>query len=655
MRILFIISSKGFYGAENVVSNLAGVMKKNGGEPYLICLKSASRNDPEIHAKALSQGIESRVIVCKRKLDIKAILEIRSFIKKKKIDLLHTHNYKSDVHGFIAARLAGVPVMATLHGWTSENGKVRVYEMIDRFFQRRMDALVAVSPEIFSGARGLGISPDKITLIHNAVDTVLFDPVRGNRSLREKIGLLDCFVAGTAGRLAREKGQIYLLKAFKEVCRSVGNVRLLIAGDGDQRESLMALTSLLGIKDKVIFSGEQRDMPSVYKCMDVFILPSLTEGVPMALLEAMSMGLPVIASRVGGIPDIIDRGGGLLVEPGDVKGLTGAILTVMKRRVMRSRMAAKGRERVINEYSLDNFYARYRGAYDKAIGRARVKNVLSVDVEDYFQVENFKKVVGFSDWPKYEARVVNNTGKILGILANAGVRATFFVLGWTAERFPALVKLIRSSGHEVASHGYAHDPIFNQTRRSFRSDLVRSKKILEDIIGEPVLGYRAPTFSLTERSRWALEILKEEGFKYDSSVLPVSHKTRGIPGAQRFPYAVPGGSAPLWEFPVSTFRMFNRNLSFAGGGYFRLYPYRFVKHLIGEMNRENHPAVVYVHPWELDPSQPRIKADRMSSFKHYVNLSRTEDKLTRLLEDFDFGPIKEVFKEQLEITGGVAI
>ncbi len=276
----------------------------------------------------------------------------------------------------------------------------------------------------------------------------------------------------------------------------------------------------------------------------------------------------------------------------------------------------------------------------------RQRNVLTIDVEDYFQVENFKKVINFSDWGKYENRVVKNTEQILKILEDAGVKATFFVLGWTAEKFPDLVRCVHKEGHEVASHGYAHCPIFTQTPELFRQDLVKSKKILEEIIKEPILGYRAPTFSLTERSLWALDILIEEGFRYDSSVLPARHKDRGLPGAERYPHKI-GDNGLLWEIPISTVKVFNRNLSFSGGGYFRLYPYGVIRYYIRKINRENQPVVVYLHPWEIDPDQPRIKAPGMSRFKHYVNLSRMETKLKKLLNDFAFGSVNEIFRDEL--------
>jgi len=272
-----------------------------------------------------------------------------------------------------------------------------------------------------------------------------------------------------------------------------------------------------------------------------------------------------------------------------------------------------------------------------------MKNILTIDVEDYFQVENFKKVIKFSDWGKYEDRVVGNTGKMLEILDNAGVKATFFVLGWTAEKFPGIVSDISEAGHEVASHGYAHAPIYTLSPAEFRADIVKAKKILEGITGRPVLGYRAPTFSLTDKCLWAVEVLAEEGFEYDSSVLPVRHKTRGLPDAGRYPYRIVENGRSLFEVPISTTTFLGRNMAFSGGGYFRLFPYTYVKNRIKKINTDRHPAVVYMHPWEIDPDQPRIKADIAGRFKHYVNISKTEKKMKRLLDDFEFGSIESVY------------
>lgn len=274
-----------------------------------------------------------------------------------------------------------------------------------------------------------------------------------------------------------------------------------------------------------------------------------------------------------------------------------------------------------------------------------VKNILTIDVEDYFQVENFKSSIQFSDWPNFESRIEKNTEKVLGILDETGVKVTFFILGWTAEKFPELVKKIHRSGHEIASHGYAHELIYNQSKEDFRSDLRKGKKILEDIIQEPVFGYRAPSFSITKRSRWALDILIEDGFAYDSSVFPIHHDHGGLPDADREPHRISSASGSMWEFPISTMRLFGQNIPFSGGGYLRLLPYAFLKYGIRKVNAAGIPAVVYLHPWELDPGQPRIaSAGRLGAFRHYVHLSSTEGKLKRLLSDFEFSSVSSYIK-----------
>jgi len=270
-----------------------------------------------------------------------------------------------------------------------------------------------------------------------------------------------------------------------------------------------------------------------------------------------------------------------------------------------------------------------------------ILNILTIDVEDYFQVENFKNVISFSDWPRYEIRVERNTDKILNILSSKGVKATFFVLGWIAQKFPQLIKRIHNAGHEIATHSYKHQLIYTQTPEEFKEDLKVSKGVLEDIIQEKVYGFRAPSYSITIKSKWALDILMEEGFEYDSSLFPIHHDKGGLPEAGRYPYKIRENGCYMWEFPISTVRIMGQNLPFSGGGYFRLLPYNIIKGAINRISKENQPTIVYLHPWEFDKEQPRIKTNVLSMFRHYVNISKTEDKLNRLLDDFKFTSVKD--------------
>jgi polysaccharide deacetylase family protein (PEP-CTERM system associated) len=227
-------------------------------------------------------------------------------------------------------------------------------------------------------------------------------------------------------------------------------------------------------------------------------------------------------------------------------------------------------------------------------------------------------------------------------------QATFFVLGWVAERHPELVRTIQACGHEVASHGYAHRRIYTQTPAQFREETRLSLKILEDITGKRVLGYRAASYSITKESLWALDILKEEGFTYDSSIFPVHHDRYGIPGYQRFCHVLGGDHGKqLVEFPISTLCLAGLNVPIAGGGYFRLYPYGVTRWALRQINeKEKQPILIYLHPWEIDPDQPRIHGSVLSRFRQYINLEKTESRLTRLLQDFRFGTMFKVLQEQ---------
>jgi len=369
-------------------------------------------------------------------------------------------------------------------------------------------------------------------------------------------------------------------------------------------------------------------------------------------------------------------------------------------------------------------------------------NILTIDLEDYFQVHAFSDVIKYDDWSNFECRIERNTDHLLEMLGevktqhstlstqnsessnsvlspqpsqlsnaaalstssphhsstsspkndsainnqqstiNNPIRATFFVLGWIAERYPDLIRRIQKEGHEIACHGYAHRLVYTQSREEFRQDVKRAKSILEDVTGKEVIGYRAPSYSITNKARWAFEVLAEEGFKYDSSIFPIRHDFYGMPEAPRFPFAVslngnnnvefsvlnfefnssknptldtqhspldprPSPLDPrhsLIEFPLSTVKLFGANFPISGGGYFRLFPYPLIRKGLKSINqKEGKPFIFYMHPWEIDPDQPRVKgASSRSRFRHYVNLHKTEDRFRRLLEDFQFSTIREL-------------
>ncbi len=270
-------------------------------------------------------------------------------------------------------------------------------------------------------------------------------------------------------------------------------------------------------------------------------------------------------------------------------------------------------------------------------------NAMSVDVEDYFQVSAFEGHIDRASWDRIPCRVEANTGRILDLLDRHDVRATFFTLGWIAERFPSLVRRIVASGHELASHGYDHTRVTQQSPEQFRADVVRTKSILEDVAGERVRGFRAASFSVTRSTLWALDVLAETGHEYSSSIYPVRHDLYGIPTAPRFPFRVAGNG--IVEIPVTTVRRAGRNLPCGGGGYFRLLPYAYSAWGYRSVNRdERRPGVFYCHPWEFDPEQPRVPGIAAKTrVRHYLNLRAMSRRLDRLLGEFRWGRMDAAF------------
>ena len=271
-------------------------------------------------------------------------------------------------------------------------------------------------------------------------------------------------------------------------------------------------------------------------------------------------------------------------------------------------------------------------------------NALTIDVEDYFHVTAFEGVLERRQWDGMEARIERNCEKILQILDEYKVKATFFVLGWVAERYPVLIRTIFNEGHEIACHGFSHEMITRQSKDSFRQDIAAAKGVLEDITGSKVNGYRAPTFSINTSSLWALNVLCEQGFSFDSSIFPIRHDRYGIPDANRFPHIIElNGSGSIREFPLSTIQFLKWNIPIAGGAYLRFLPVQLIAWGINRINKAEHqPAVIYLHPWELDPEQPRIAVHGLSSVRHYFNLSSTENKLRYLIKRCNFTTVNKI-------------
>jgi polysaccharide deacetylase family protein (PEP-CTERM system associated) len=279
---------------------------------------------------------------------------------------------------------------------------------------------------------------------------------------------------------------------------------------------------------------------------------------------------------------------------------------------------------------------------------ASIVNAMSVDVEDYFQVSAFEKNISQSDWDQLPCRVEGNTNRILDLFAAHDVKATFFMLGWVAERYPDLVRRIVDAGHELASHGYTHTRVTQQTPKVFSEDIAKTKALLEDIAGCEVLGYRAASYSIVSETLWAHDLLQQAGYRYSSSIYPIHHDLYGIPDAPRFPYIHKKDG--LLEIPITTVSLLKHNLPCGGGGYFRLLPYRMSRLAMKHVNKtDRQPCVFYFHPWEMDPEQPRQQGiSRKTRFRHYLNLDRMKDRIARLLADFNWDRMDRVFLDGKE-------
>ena len=279
--------------------------------------------------------------------------------------------------------------------------------------------------------------------------------------------------------------------------------------------------------------------------------------------------------------------------------------------------------------------------------RAETLNAMTVDVEDYFHVSALAGSIARDRWDSMEYRAEASTGRLLELFADRGIHATFFVLGWVAERSPGLVRRIAAAGHEVACHGESHELVYRQAPTVFRQETLRSKARLEDLVGSPVRGYRAASYSITRESLWALDVILDAGFAYDSSVFPIRHDVYGLSEAPLRPARIKAPSGrTLVEFPLSVAEVLGLRLPVAGGGYFRLFPYAVTRAGLRHVNRSaRSPFVFYLHPWEVDPGQPRIAAPFKSRFRHYTNLDVCETRLVRLLSEFRFGRMDRVLAD----------
>ncbi len=368
MKVLQLISSLGFFGAENVLLEISKVLHKEGFCPIVGVIKNKHNPHTEVAAEAQKNNLPTILFPCKGKVDFKTIAMIRSFIKGAGVDLIHTHNYKSNSYAILSSMGLNIPLITTCHNWILNSAKLRLYKMLDAFFLKRFDKIIAVSELVKEDILKNSISPDKVVTIFNGVDIDKFENVYDIDYLRKEFGIRkQCKVIGTVGRISKEKGHIYLLEAAKQIKRLSSDIVFLIVGDGPLKEDIVKRFS----QPFIIFTGIRTDMPAIYSLIDIFVLPSLNEGMPMVLLEAMVSKKPVVATKVGAIHEVVeDMTSGLLVEPGDIKGLADSVLFLLQNDEKAKQMGARGSEMVKKRLSSSRMANDYIKVYEDILTKS---------------------------------------------------------------------------------------------------------------------------------------------------------------------------------------------------------------------------------------------------------------------------------------------
>jgi len=363
LKILHLISSRGLYGAERVAIELCKKMRQYNCESIIGALQNTHNPHVEIADEARKNSIRSVIFSCKGKLDFKVIFSIKSFVKNNDIDIIHCHGYKSNFYGVLAGR-KGTPIVTTNHNWLISHWRLRMYRQLDSILMRYFDRIIAVSDGIKTEMQKYAVPEGKIRVIDNGIDMARFHGISSAASVKKELGLgEDITIVGTIGNLGQEKGQKYLLQAARGINQNYKNVKILLVGDGPLQADLMQQAVQLGLSDSIIFTGYRTDIPRLLSIMDIFVLPSLIEGLPMVLLEAMASKKPIIATNVGAIPKVINNDNGILVEPKDVAGLQHAIENLLQNSAMRHKYATAGYETVKANFSSDRMCSKYYELY----------------------------------------------------------------------------------------------------------------------------------------------------------------------------------------------------------------------------------------------------------------------------------------------------
>jgi glycosyltransferase involved in cell wall biosynthesis len=384
VKVLQLISSGGYYGAENMLLNLCASQENAGCQNSLLLFYNVHTPNVEFYERARRHGISVRMVHCKGRADWRAVRQIEECIQEDSIDVVHAHGYKADLYGFLAAWRANRPVVATCHNWVGGTAALGIYNRLDRLALKRFDALAAVSDEVAQRLINSGVSQGKIQTIANGIDVAAFEHSQPLAALSASGGK----VVGMVARLDLQKGFEYLLRAARELCNSFYGLKVVIVGEGPDRAAIEGMVQEFGLQSNVILAGQQSDMPAVYAAMDIFVLPSLNEGLPMTILEAMAASRPVVATRVGAIPKVINDGeNGLLVDPKDIDGLRDAIASLLSDPDRCQRMGEKAHEWVSRNYTSEAMALKYRQLYDEVLGRTELATMPPQNLESHSSID----------------------------------------------------------------------------------------------------------------------------------------------------------------------------------------------------------------------------------------------------------------------------
>jgi polysaccharide deacetylase family protein (PEP-CTERM system associated) len=644
-KIAFVITRMIVGGAQEMAKRTAEFFAAEGNDVLLISgIETGREGELSVGCPVIRIPFLVRRISPVR--DVRAVFRLMRIFHDFRPDIVHAQTAKARFLTSIAARLSGIEVVIqAVHGWSfnNETGRMKpLFVFLEKIAARLSLRTVLVSEaDMAEGFRMKILKEGRTELIHPGVDFRQFETVGTEdvASLRRQYASPGERLVVLVGRLSKPKTPEVFVRAAARLLTRLGGVKFLVIGDGPKREEVARLVADRGIGENVKMLGLRPDAFRFIAAGDVVVHSSTHEGLPKTVLEGMAAGKPVIGTDVGGVAALIEPGvTGLLVKPFDDEGLAGAILKLISDPGLGAKLGKNAREKAAG-YTLDKTLRDTKELYEKM--SSPVLNAFTVDVEDWYQG---LEVIDTSDWGAYPDRVDIGLNRILDLLAEAGHQATFFVLGYVAEKHPVLVEKIAAAGHEIGTHGYWHRLVYNQEPEQFRRELRDSIAVLEAITGRKISGFRAPFFSITRESLWALDILAQEGIRYDSSILPVVNYRYGIPGSRRFAHRVPlDGGRSIIEIPVSVHRYWGMNFPVCGGAYLRILPMRFMMSGIRGLHRSRQPLVSFIHPWELDPGHPRIKLPRRISLTHYRNLERTESRLKRLLGEYRFGTIQEVF------------